>query len=95
MSNWGLQFTMWLPEDMKPVKSTESMGWGYKWDPRMLATVAILAKAIPGQGHFVKDILCTIVEARVPTEQNLLDTTTRIYERAGLIALQVCSSSIL
>jgi hypothetical protein len=51
---------MWLPEELNPEKSFKK----YEWDLLMVASIAILAKATPGQGHTIKDILKNIVEAR-------------------------------
>lgn len=70
----------------------------YTWDARMIATLAILAKATPGQGNILKDLLVDVVRARVqgdgsqmcvPTEKDILDIIKVIYERAGSIAQQV------
>jgi hypothetical protein len=91
-TNWGLVFSMWLPEELKPKESFSN----YQWDLRMVATVAILSKATPGQGHIIKDIIKGVAGGQgVLTEQDVLRTITHIYERAGLIALQVCSSILL
>jgi hypothetical protein len=80
---------LWLPEDMKSLGTLIN----YQWDLRMLASLAILAKATPGQGHIVKDIIKDVVEDQgVLTEQVVLHSIIRIYERAGLIASQVGTS---
>jgi hypothetical protein len=80
---------LWLPEEMKPKGTLIN----YQWDLRMLASLAILAKATPGQGHIVKDIIKDIVKDQgIPTEQDVLHSIARIYEHAGLIASQVGSS---
>jgi hypothetical protein len=90
--NWGLNFTMWLPEEMKPKESLKK----YEWDLSMVASIAILSKATPGQGHIIRDILKNIMEAqgalRVPTQQVVLQTIDYVYEKAGLIATSVGSS---
>jgi hypothetical protein len=58
-----------------------------------VASVAILAKATPGQGHIIKDILKSIVEARdtlrVPVHQDILQIIDYVYEHAGLKLLRV------
>jgi hypothetical protein len=83
---------MWLPEELKPEKSFKK----YEWDLLMVASIAILAKATPGQGHTIKDILKNIVEARGGTlgtiQQDVLQTIDYVYEQAGLIATSVGSS---
>jgi hypothetical protein len=87
--HWGVPFILWLPEEMKPKGTLLN----YQWDLRMLASLGIQAKATPGQGHIIKDIIKDIVEGEgVLTEQVVLHSITRIYERAGLIASQVGSS---
>jgi len=92
-NNWGMSFMMWLPEELKPKSSFVT----YQWDLRMVALIAIFAKATPGQGHITKGILKTIVDAQtnvgIPTVPDVMQAITLIYERAGLVALQVCSSS--
>ncbi|KAH4006062.1 hypothetical protein HBI56_098500 [Parastagonospora nodorum] len=83
--NWGLYFTMWLPEELKPKGSLAA----YQWDLEMVASIAILAKATPGQGHILKEVLKNFVEAqgtfRVPVVQDVLQVIDYIYQRAGLI----------
>jgi hypothetical protein len=84
---------MWLPEELNPEKSFKK----YEWDLLMVASIAILAKATPGQGHTIKDIPKNIVEARggalwVSIQQDVLQTIDYVYEQAGLIATSVGSS---
>jgi hypothetical protein len=78
-----------LPEDLKPKGSLVN----HQWDSRMLASLAILAKATPGQSQIVKDIIKKDVRSQdVLTELDVLRVISHIYERAGLVASQVCSS---
>jgi hypothetical protein len=87
--HWGVPFMLWLPEDLKPKGSLVN----YQWDSRMLASLAILAKATLGQSQIVKDIIKKDVRSQdVLTEQGVLRVIAHIYERAGLVASQVCSS---
>jgi hypothetical protein len=91
--NWGLYFTMWLPEELKPKGSLAA----YQWDLEMVASIAILAKATPGQGHIIKDVLKNFVEAqgtfRVPALQDVLQVIDYIYQRTGLINVMISSSN--
>jgi hypothetical protein len=70
------------------LNATYSLSMSYnEWELRMVASVAILAKATPGQGHILKDIIKDVVGSQgALTEQHVVRTITRIYERAGLIS---------
>lgn len=84
---------MWLPEGLK------SKGFlvACQWDLQMVASIAILAKATPGQGDILKDILKNVVEAQggvyVLVVQDVLQVIDYIYQRAGLINTKVSSSN--
>jgi hypothetical protein len=84
---WGLPFMLWLPEEMEPQSSMIN----YQWNPRMLAALAIIAKATLGQGQIITDIIKKIAGGRgVLTEHDVLRAITHIYKRAGLITSKVC-----
>jgi hypothetical protein len=84
---WGLPFMLWLPEEMEPQSSMID----YQWNPRMLAALAIIAKATLGQGQIITDIIKKIAGGRgVLTEHDVLRAITHIYKKAGLITSKVC-----
>jgi len=85
LRNWSMQITDWLRAELV---SHWANTWQTHWDPRMLATVGILARATPAQGHITQRILVEVLEAsggvRIPTEKDVGDTIKLIYKRAGL-----------
>jgi hypothetical protein len=86
---WGVPFILWLPEEMKPQGSMIN----YQWNPRMLASLAIIAKATLGQNQIVKDIIKKVAGGQgVLTEHDVLRAITHIYKSAGLVNLEVRSS---
>jgi hypothetical protein len=75
---WGVHFTMFFPNSLKPPVD----------DVKMLALLAILAQATPGQSRIVKKILVGLEEkderSRVLNEGWLLEAIELIYREAGL-----------
>jgi hypothetical protein len=75
---WGVHFTMFFPDSLKPPVD----------DIKMLALLAILAQATPGQSRIVKKILVDSEEkdarSRVLNEDWVLKAIELIYRGAGL-----------
>jgi hypothetical protein len=76
--HWGVHFTMFSPNNLKPPVD----------DVKMLALLAILAQATPGQSRIVKKILVDLEEkdgrSRVLNEGWVLKAIELIYREAGL-----------
>jgi hypothetical protein len=56
--NWGVHFALFFPQSIQPPVALGQ----YEADEKMLALLAILAKATPGQSRIVKEILVDLKE---------------------------------
>jgi hypothetical protein len=56
--NWGVHFAVFFPQSMRPPVALGQ----YEAEEKMLALLAILAKATPGQSRIVKEILVDLKE---------------------------------
>jgi hypothetical protein len=83
--NWGVHFALFFPESLRP---PVAMGQ-YRADAKMLALLAILAKAMPGQNRLVKEILVDLEGADgcygVVNETWVIKAMDLIYRNAGLV----------
>jgi hypothetical protein len=85
--SWGVHFALFFPESLRP---PVAMGQ-YRADAKMLALLAILAKAMPGQNRLVKEILVDLEGADgcygVVNETWVIKAIDRIYRNAGLVVV--------
>jgi hypothetical protein len=83
--NWGVHFALFFPESLRPPVALAQYGA----DAKMLALLAILAKATPGQNRLVKQILVDLEGTDgcygVVNETWVIKAIDRIYRNAGLV----------